>query len=381
VVLTRLATQLRKALPQAAALLWIATTFCGRALSQQPQFNVDSFSYSTSQHEVTNTFFLGEVYGWMAATDHQTDEGYVLRTQDGGSSWHSFKAPSHIKQLLFISPARGWALRSVNNSQAGRTTFSIFVTNDGGEHWASASNTPVIASTRQNYRSVGSPGLAFINKMHGWLVEGPAHSCHVMESLDGGHSFETMVNLPPGLTDCTSVYARPDIGVLIIGTDYVLLSRDEGKSWKSVVHPESLGISPELFDMASATFLKNGHGWLAGQGYRGNGTILRSEDFGRSWRLEFGADVATNFKSLWATDGKHRCAVGYTSLLFCTSDDGASWVSRDVLPPRLRGQSDYFGNLVLFASGRGWVVRFGGYLYGTTDGGQTWHELDPLNMP
>jgi photosystem II stability/assembly factor-like uncharacterized protein len=32
----------------------------------------------------------------------------------------------------------------------------------------------------------------------------------------------------------------------------------------------------------------------------------------------------------------------------------------------------------MLVSGRGWTVRFGGFLYQTSDGGQTWQGIDPI---
>jgi photosystem II stability/assembly factor-like uncharacterized protein len=76
---------------------------------------------------------------------------------------------------------------------------------------------------------------------------------------------------------------------------------------------------------------------------------------------------------------KYGCVVGYSTHMFCTTDEGVTWTSKDVLPVRSNGQSDFFKNLVILESGRGWVLREGGYLYRTIDSGLTWHVLDPIN--
>jgi photosystem II stability/assembly factor-like uncharacterized protein len=366
----------------ASVLLAAASAFNGLVLAEssrpeKTQLTVDSFSYSISPREVKNIFFLDATRGWMTIVDHSNETGYILKTQDGGNTWHKFTTPSQISHIFFISASHGWALRFLSDPKSKETAVYLMVTKDGGEHWERTSDKPVAISTRQNHQIVTS--MAFIDRSRGWLVgEGSAGKGFVLETLNGGQSFRTPDGLPQGLTGCVGVYARTGLGVLILGSEYVLISADNGKTWKSAVAPETLGISPQLFDMSSAAFLKDGRGWLVGQGYRGSGTILSTTDFGRSWRLEFAAEGASNFKGIWTTDDKRRCAVGYSSLLFCTADDGISWSSREVLPARVRDQSNYFRNLVLLPSGRGWVMRYGGYLYRTADGGQTWLEADPV---
>jgi photosystem II stability/assembly factor-like uncharacterized protein len=67
-------------------------------------------------------------------------------------------------------------------------------------------------------------------------------------------------------------------------------------------------------------------------------------------------------------------------LLFCTEDGGLTWKSADVLPPRSKeDQAEFFKSLIILKSKKGWALRGGGYLYETTDGGKSWHDLDILN--
>jgi photosystem II stability/assembly factor-like uncharacterized protein len=85
-----------------------------------------------------------------------------------------------------------------------------------------------------------------------------------------------------------------------------------------------------------------------------------------------------NFSSVWFWDDNHGCAVGYPTFMACTQDGGAKWVTRNVLPTAKGNQSEFFSKLVLLKSGRGWLLRAGGFLYSTVDGGQTWHAFAPL---
>jgi hypothetical protein len=136
--------------------------------------------------------------------------------------------------------------------------------------------------------------------------------------------------------------------------------------------------APIVVLSAYAAFLKDGRGWLVGQD--NGGPILTTRDFGRSWRKEFEDEGGTVLQKIWLLDNKRRCAVGNSTLLFCTMDDGLTWISKDVLPPPSIGQSRLFRNIVLLDSGHGWVLRYGGYLYATNNDGQSWRQFDPIGQ-
>ncbi len=313
----------------------------------------------------------------MTVTDHSTEIAYVLRTRDGGQSWQKFDALSGMRQVYFNDANQGRGLRWSGKSTSPDTHTDLIYTKDGGEHWAPASSEPVVKSTEQTQEFVTS--MAFSSRTVGWLVgEGPGQRGFILHTVDGGRTFTRPEGLPETLSNCFGVYASPKTGVLIFGLGFVLRSTDGGRTWASPIDAQKWGISESGFIVSSARFLSDGRGWLAGQA--GGGAILATRNSGASWRIEFEDKEGTIFEDLWLKDDKRRCAVGNSTLLFCTDDDGLAWSSRNVLPHQSAGQSRIFKSIVLLDSGRGWVVRFGGYLYGTTDGGHTWHDLDPLSL-
>jgi photosystem II stability/assembly factor-like uncharacterized protein len=338
------------------------------------QLNVDTFSQLTSPHDVFDIFFLDEIHGWMAITDRNSSIGYILRTEDGGNSWRRLKAPSGITRLFFTNQDHGWALRfSSLDSNTAKRSIDLFATEDGGMHWKKLSLASIVRSTEQ------ITSLAFYDELHGWLVgNGPGRTGLIIQTDDGGNTLKRSDHLPKDISNCLGVYAGPKTGALIFGFGFVVRSVDNGKTWQSPIKAEELGVDKTVFDMSSAKFTQDGRGWLVGQA--GGGTILASLDFGQTWRIEFEDKEGTIFQDLWLLDNQRRCAVGNRTFLFCTANDGLTWTSRDVLPPPTTGQSRLFRQIVLLDSGRGWVLRYGGYLYGTTDGGQTWHEFDPLSQ-
>jgi photosystem II stability/assembly factor-like uncharacterized protein len=338
----------------------------------------DDFSYSISPHEGVDLFFLDTTHAWMAVTDHGNhDSGYILRTQNGGITWRRFKSPDGLKKLFFINRERGWALRWSPDDSSDRTRIDILTSADGGENWMQISTEPSVLSSKEEPQHLTS--MTFMDEEYGWIVgEGRGGAGIILETSDGGRTFKKPYSLSQAIPSCLGVYARRDVGALVFGIGYVLRSADKGKTWQSPVDLQLLGIKEAAFNVSSAAFLNDGRGWLVGQGSKG-GIILRTQDLGQSWQTEFESRSGANFSSIWLLDGKRRCVVGYRTRMFCTTDDGHNWSSKDVLPAPSVGQADFFKNIVILESGRGWVIREGGYLYQTDDSGVTWHDLDPMN--
>jgi photosystem II stability/assembly factor-like uncharacterized protein len=345
------------------------TVFC-----RGQQVITDTFSTLTSPDEITDFSFLDSTHGWMAIADHNHNRTYIVRTTDGGGSWQKINCPFGLTKLFFVSHERGWALERVTDSKLNQTSIHLLATTDGGQRWSELSERPLVGSIEQTHEVIVA--MAFMDDLHGWFVGGgPRNTGFILQTNDGGKSFQRIdraISAPLGVTAGTST------GVLIFGMGFVLRSADMGKNWESPVTPEKLGVNPDAFFVFSSKFIPDGHGWLVGQAKYG--IILDSQDFGKTWQIAFKDERHyTLFQDIWRVNSKQLCAVGNTTFFFCSMDGGSTWGSRDVLPPRqAAGQSPGFFKLVLLESGRGWVVREGGYLYETDDGGGTWKEHDPL---
>jgi len=142
-------------------------------------------------------------------------------------------------------------------------------------------------------------------------------------------------------------------------------------------------------DIHSVAFLPDGTGFLAawhGAGCYGglgacSGSILRSDDVGRSWSTVYtGGDYlqgltlpdATHGWALGGSCSPEDPVAGCTSTLLATTSGGAEWhpvYSRD----------DALFTKVDFVDARhGWLGLRGGVVLGTQDGGRTW---TPVHTP
>jgi photosystem II stability/assembly factor-like uncharacterized protein len=106
-------------------------------------------------------------------------------------------------------------------------------------------------------------------------------------------------------------------------------------------------------------------GWIVGDG----GTILATQDGGRTWSGQ-NSHVSVSLVSVaFAGDRKHGLAVGDSGTVLVTADGGATWATRDV---------DLDTNLNAVAISENgqlaWTVGAHGTILATTDGGETWHR-------
>jgi photosystem II stability/assembly factor-like uncharacterized protein len=220
-------------------------------------------------------------------------------------------------------------------------------------------------------------GLAFTNKLHGWMIgqQTPGQGT-VWETLDGGHTIHKLA-LPCVTGMASGIYVNRSGRIWLFGENIILSSSDEGKSWEEGLASTGLLQKRAQLFVRSGFIFENGVGWAVGDGGAG-GLFLSTNDFGRNWHVATESSHITTFMDLSFWDEAHGCAVGPSTSLFCTADGGRNWSEKAVLPEKTGMQSVFFSKIVMLKSRRGWVLRTGGNLYETMDGGETWSEIDPL---
>ena len=330
-------------------------------------------TYAVSPHEVHDVFFLDSQHGWIVAEDHKRNLYDLFQTTNDGKAWTELSAPRGIGQTYFIDSQKGWALRGIKSR--GRYYTYLLRTRNGGVTWSRTMRESLEERLRPDEFVVR---MAFSNDNVGWFFtefSGPAGS--VLVTKDGGKSVQAS-DTPNHDRDYRGIFTLPSGRVWVLGEDTILSSSDEGATWQqqfSWIEPRPQG-EAYLF---SGWFFPSGRGWVVGQEID-KGIILGTHDFGRHWNRLFESAESLYLESAYFSDEKNGCAVGLSDHLFCTQDGGITWTDRNVLPPSKGTQANFFIRIVMLKSGKGFVLRAGGFLYETEDGGQSWHAFDPLSV-
>lgn len=157
---------------------------------------------------------------------------------------------------------------------------------------------------------------------------------------------------------------------LVTVGDYgtVLLSDDAGKTFR-----QAAGV-PVSSTLTAVHFADDKHGWAVGQW----GVILHTADGGENWtiqRLETQEDRP--LFSVYFSNAREGLAVGLWSLVLRTQDGGKTWATVDLSAPPEGGKADR--NLFkIFASAKGelFVAAERGMVLRSADHGQSWQYLN-----
>jgi photosystem II stability/assembly factor-like uncharacterized protein len=148
----------------------------------------------------------------------------------------------------------------------------------------------------------------------------------------------------------------------------VLLSDDDGRSFRQA---EAVPVSTTL---TGVSFADAQRGWAVGHG----GVVLHTSDGGQRWQLQR-SDVTRDqpLLAVQALDAERAVAVGLWSLVLHTRDGGRSWQPAS-LPPLSAGRQTDLNLFGLFPgrTGEVYVTAEQGRVLRSSDGGATWTLLD-----
>lgn len=113
--------------------------------------------------------FVDDQHGWVV-----DEQGHIQATRDGGQTWNvQLAGPSNIKAIEFVDRQHGWGV-----GEGG-----LIHTSDGGEHWVTWSNEPLLS-------------IQFKDEQVGWGIRldsrkqaGPGGP--VVKTMDGGRTWTT----------------------------------------------------------------------------------------------------------------------------------------------------------------------------------------------
>lgn len=371
-------------------------------------YNVCPEMFYASQ--INSIYFPTSLIGYAAA-----NLGTVLKTTDGGETWtESIHEPRlDLKKIFFVNADTGFV--------AGESGY-FAVTHNGGAYW-DYHNSPVITASKlffkdylTGYAIEGGHLMKTTNSGNTWSsvgmneigsfffnsdnnVFGVGFNGRIFKSEDGG---VTSTNYTTTVTEERFVDLQfPDANTGYAITDLpgqIIKTTDAGNSWKIIDSSKFNRLYSVWFTDALTGFVTNGVG------------LYKSTDGGYNWTEITGTEWNGYLQHIMFVNPLVGYITGESNgVIYKTIDGGTTWVelynnefewprnlhflnenlgyfakSYSVLKTTDGGQSFsefMFPNDNLFLSiyfpteNTGFVGGFGGRLYRTTNGGQSWIRL------
>ena len=140
---------------------------------------------------------------------------------------------------------------------------------------------------------------------------------------------------------------------------HILLSDDEGGSWRQVIVPTRAMLT-------GVSFGDEWHGWAVGH----DGLILATIDGGQTWsRQDAAEDLETVFLDVYFSDPLHGLAVGAYGRCRLTLDGGKSWQTASPVPDEVHMNQAAAADDTLYLAGES------GTLLVSTQARKSWPQL------
>ncbi len=316
-----------------------------------------------------------------ASNGWATSDNYVLRTIDGGLTWHNVLPGVVPTGAYFSTPASAWVLANPG---------ALYRTTDGGYHW-----------TLYEVPFDGGQ-LQFLDQNHGFVLSGDPIGMHkhpiaLYQTSDGGATWALKYANDPANANETLPVSGHKNGMTFrdtttgwVGGDYptdgyfyFYQTSDSGASWARLQLALPAGYesayvtttAPEFFSATEAVLPV----WLTlGAGMR-DLFLYVSHDGGNTWTPS--SSYARNAEFTDLVSPVSAISWNWTNLLHVTQAAGANWTT--VTPNLNFGET--FRALDFVSPATGWLIQApvngSTPLYRTLDGGATWTILSGGFVP
>ncbi len=194
----------------------------------------------------------------LAAGEHATEEGFVVKSTDGGQSWFrdSLTFAERINAVSFINDMEGWAV--------GRDGYMVKTTN-GGLNWTSMNS----GTTERLY------SVFFVDAQTGWVG---GKDGTLLKTTNGGMNWSSQAS---SSDDYEGLFFLDSQKGWACAGNAIYHTTNGGQNWTA----QSTGVLSELLDIV---FVNDTVGWAAGLG----GTLIHTTDGGQNWGPQ--ASATTN---------------------------------------------------------------------------------------
>ncbi|WP_312113795.1 hypothetical protein [Brevibacillus reuszeri] len=224
----------------------------------------------TSLGKVTAVRIADFQSGWIGG------DGWIAKTEDGGSRWNlQYEPKGTVKQLFALSNRQAWAV--VAKNAEAQSELSLIRTEDEGKHWSVVGEMPThdflhFVSDQEAFNGrwgttnggktwtklpvppnmIGEP--YFHDRAVGWAVTKGQDAFQVQRTMDGGKSWSVvMTKKSASLVNGVLIRSAgpQDAWIECIGdtgmtqTSYSLFhTADGGKTWQTVIAKSTAGAGP-----------------------------------------------------------------------------------------------------------------------------------------
>jgi len=338
-----------------------------------------------ARHTLNGIDFVDKRRGWAVGC-----HGHAVYTRDGGAHWKWMDPGERtiLHDVDFVDAKRGWAVGWYGQ---------VLVTTDGGAHWSQQS-----AGTRDIDQL---NGVCFTDAEHGWVVG----DYTLIATTDGGKNWVPQTSW----NNLDNYYTLRDVcfvdqlnGWAVGGGGLILHTTTGGGAW----HEQTSGVSTSISGVAATDA-------SCARAVGGAGMLLTADDGGTRWQMR-SSGATGNLKDVCFSDAQHGWAVGtvershihlgrgadtgvgestvgsaaarglvqnrgqrasdWPVVVLTTSDGGGHWSVQYLDQPTSWARTPL---AVAFSGTKtGWLVGDDSLLMGTTDGGATWVEQNPLDF-
>ena len=335
------------------------------------------------------------------------DNGYVIKSADGGNSWRNIPTfqPNYLFAVSAPTDSILYAVGSwktiLKSEDQGETWYPLFAkttstfttptawlndvffltkdkgyivgdyallysTTDGGQTWKDTTFSTVASSRLEC--------VTFVNDKLGFIAGG---GTTMYRTKNGGSTWQK-INLDfVGFNQSINKIKFLDTltGFAVSSNGYCIKTTDGGDTWNRMNTPYAGGYS-------DIDFLDNQVGFIVGT-YT-NGTLLKTTDGGNNWTMEWnsfatyssGSVLAidkTKKKVVFAGGGSYADVFGYNGrTIISTSDTGVTYKQLSA-----NARVDYHA-LYFINDSTGYIAGDGGTFFKTSDYGESWKPLQKI---
>lgn len=343
-----------------------------------------SYLNSGVTEDLYDVKFVDPDTGYIAGT-----KGTLLKTTDGGKTWNSSVTGTGTNYKIFIVSAKNIFIgngttdnRLVRSTDYGRSwtntapagfknnIYSVAFT-DSATGFFGTSNNDIYKSTDGGQTwtkkggaatSINISGILFTGKAEGYAVDVKGS---VFTTADSGNTW-TQTKVP--LQKFNAIDGDTSVLYIAGAAGTILRSDDKGKTWT----PKYLAVVQNF--IRKVKFIDEKTGYVCGGSAAAAdslGYILKTTDGGTNWTV-----LSNTFKSQVYTftmvTPEIWCAAGSANGLYRSTDAGLNWTK---IASPVTTSSMVFFSMGFAGKDTGYAAGNSGNMIKTVDGGQTWTKV------